>query len=76
MPVILATWEAMIRRIKVCGQPMQGVPETPSQPTAGYSGTLPVAMVGIFFFSFLLGYIHCIVPFIVTISNRLTLYIG
>jgi hypothetical protein len=31
MPVILATWEAKIRRIKVRGQPGQIVPETLSQ---------------------------------------------
>jgi hypothetical protein len=31
MPVILATWEAKIRRIAVGGQHEQTVPKTPSQ---------------------------------------------
>jgi hypothetical protein len=38
MPVILATWEAEIRRVMVQDQPEQKVHETPSQSTAGYRG--------------------------------------
>jgi hypothetical protein len=36
--VILATWEAEIRRITVGGQSGQKVPKTSSQPTVGCSG--------------------------------------
>jgi hypothetical protein len=32
--------------------------------------------VSVFFFLNLLGYIHCTGGFLVTISNRLTLYVG
>jgi hypothetical protein len=38
MPVILATWEAEIRRIVVQGQHRQGIHQTPSQPITGHSG--------------------------------------
>jgi hypothetical protein len=34
-PVILATWEAEIWQIIIQSQPVQKVPETPSQPMAG-----------------------------------------
>jgi hypothetical protein len=36
--VILATWEAEIRRIRIGGQPGQKVLEGPSQPIVGCSG--------------------------------------
>jgi hypothetical protein len=36
--IILATWEAGIRRIKIGGQSRQGVREIPSQPIAKHGG--------------------------------------
>jgi hypothetical protein len=39
-PVILATWEAEIRRIAVRGQTRQKVQETPYQPIAQYGNAL------------------------------------
>jgi hypothetical protein len=36
MPVIPATWEAEIGRIRVGGHPEQKLHEIPSQPIAGY----------------------------------------
>jgi hypothetical protein len=36
--VILAPWEAKIRKIVVRGQPRQKVHKTPSQPMSGHSG--------------------------------------
>jgi hypothetical protein len=42
-PVILATWEAEIRRIMVRGQPRQKVGKTPSQPIKSWEqGHMPV----------------------------------
>jgi hypothetical protein len=42
MPIILATQEAEIRRIKIQSQPEPKVQETPSQEVkAGYSGMCP-----------------------------------
>jgi hypothetical protein len=37
-PVILATWEVQIRRIRVQGQFRQRVHESPSQPMSGHDG--------------------------------------
>jgi hypothetical protein len=38
-PIILASWEAGIRRISVGGWPWQKVHETTSRPIAAHSGT-------------------------------------
>jgi hypothetical protein len=39
MPVVIATWEAEIRKIVAQDQPRQKVGDNPSQPIAGLSGT-------------------------------------
>jgi hypothetical protein len=41
MPVILATWEAEIRKVVVQCQTGQKVTKTPSQPIAGHGGMCP-----------------------------------
>jgi hypothetical protein len=40
--VILATWEAEIRRIAVQGHSKQNIQETPSQPIPGHSSLLSI----------------------------------
>jgi hypothetical protein len=48
MPIILATWEAEIRKKAVLGQPRQKAHKTPSQQKKNGRGGTPVisAMVG------------------------------